>query len=91
MAETSEQVLNRYDAKNRFLAVISAWMSGDLSESQACRLAGVAAIDLREVAEEYKTVAHGLWERYRKTGETINDDMMQAVAKRPVCCRHGGD
>lgn len=75
MNETQQQLLKRYKARERFWAVLGAWMAGQISEGQACTLCGITPVDLRECAEEQKAVADALWERYREDGDTIDNDI----------------
>ena len=84
-----ERVMQRYDAKNRFLAIIASWINGELSEGQACKLLGVGVtpVDLRETAEEYNTVAREMWKRFKRNGATVDDDMKEEGLHRPHQCR----
>lgn len=73
--ETPDELAQRYDAKARMVAIVASWMAGELSEGQATTLIQEPNIELRLIAEEYKEVARWMWERYRKTGETLVDDI----------------
>lgn len=73
--QTKEQLLQRYKARERFWSVIAAWGNGHISEMQACKLCGLSAVELREVQIEQNQVSSALWDRYRETGETIDDDI----------------
>ena len=88
-----ERVMQRYDAKNRFLAIIASWMNGELSEGQACKLlgVGVSPVDLRETAEEYNTVAREMWKRFKRNGATVDDDMKEEGLHRPHQCSRCND
>ena len=80
--ETPEQVAKRYDAKARLVAIVASWMAGDLSEGQATALIQEPCLELRLIAEEYKTVSQWMWERYRRTGETLVHDIANYQPRR---------
>ena len=87
--ETPEQTAQRYDAKARLIAVVAAYMAGELSEAQAARLIDEPAIELRIIAEEYKVVAKWMWERFRTTGQTLTHDIADYQPKH--YCERCGD
>lgn len=67
--------IERYKARERFWAVVAAFMGGHLSEGQATTLLKCSVVDLRECVLDHRAVADELWDRYRSTGETIDDDI----------------
>ena len=88
--ETPDQLAARFDAKARGLVVIAAYMGEVISEGQACTLLQVEPIVLREVIQEYSTVANWLWARYRMDGTTIDDDIRNY--QLPPChCNRSSD
>lgn len=84
-------ILDRYnEPRTRWWAVTAGYAKGYLSEGQACKLLDVSPIDLRESVQEFDQVCEALWQRYRKTGETVCDDIAKGVQQRHTY-RHGGD